>query len=105
MLRRRPLHACIERVRKAKAACEQHAPLDRWLPYMLHARFYYPADRICLRDSFMLMNLLLARGVAADWVFGVQADPFSAHCWVQVGDVAINDDVERTSRFTPILVV
>jgi hypothetical protein len=105
MLRKLPLHACIEHVRGAKAACGKAPPLGSWLPYFLHARFYYPADLICLRDSFMLMNFLLAHGIAADWVFGVQADPFSAHCWVQIGDLAINDDVERTSRFTPILVV
>ncbi|MDB5367860.1 MAG: lasso peptide biosynthesis protein [Rhodospirillales bacterium] len=105
MLRRRKLNACVARLRLAKAACHPTTALPAWLPYVLHARFYYPADLVCLRDSFMLMNFLLAHGIAADWVFGVRADPFSAHCWVQVGDLAINDDVERTARFTPILVV
>ncbi|GIL38048.1 lasso peptide biosynthesis B2 protein [Roseiterribacter gracilis] len=105
LLAKRPLRACIARVRAAKSTCSATPELPSWLPYFLHARYYYPADRICLRDSFLLMNVLLAHGVAADWVFGVQADPFAAHCWVQIGDLVINDDVERVARFTPILVV
>jgi hypothetical protein len=105
LLRKAPLQACVKQIRAAKAACTHNAPLPSWLPYVLHARFYYPADLICLRDSFMMMNLLLSRGISADWVFGVQADPFQAHCWVQIGDLVINDSFERTNRFTPILVV
>lgn len=100
-----PLKDCIERIRSAKATCRVTHELPRALPYLLHARFYHPADLVCLRDSFLLMRILLSRGVAADWVFGVQAEPFSAHCWVQVGDVVINDNVDHVVRFTPILVV
>jgi hypothetical protein len=104
-LKRKSLQSCIEKLQTAKAACGLNPTLPPWLPYYLHARFYYPADLICLRDSFLTMNMLVRAGIAADWVFAVQADPFKAHCWVQVGDTVINDNVETVARFTPILVV
>jgi hypothetical protein len=43
--------------------------------------------------------------VYPDWVFGVNADPFEAHCWVQAGNVVLNDTVAWVSGFTPIMVV
>jgi Transglutaminase-like superfamily len=106
-LRAHPIQDCVERIRTAKAQCRPADPdqVPPWLSYVLHARFYYPADAICLRDSFLLMKLLTKHGVSADWVFGVKTDPFEAHCWVQIGDLVVNDDCERTSRFHPILVV
>jgi hypothetical protein len=36
-------------------------------------------------------------------VFGVQARPFAAHCWVQKGEVVFNDTVEHVSGYTPIM--
>jgi hypothetical protein len=105
MLKRKSLKSCIQELQIEKAACRTSATLPPWLSYFLHARFYYPADSICLRDSFLTMNMLVRAGIAADWVFAVQADPFKAHCWVQVGDTVINDNVETVARFTPILVV
>jgi Transglutaminase-like superfamily len=38
-------------------------------------------------------------------VFGVNADPFEAHCWVQAGSVVLNDTLGRVSSFTPIMSV
>ena len=34
-----------------------------------------------------------------------QASPFSAHCWVQQGDVVLNDTIENVRPFTPIMAV
>jgi hypothetical protein len=36
-------------------------------------------------------------------VIGVKLNPFAAHCWLQVGDVVLNDLPERVAAFTPIL--
>jgi hypothetical protein len=36
-------------------------------------------------------------------VFGVIADPFQAHCWLQEGNVVLNDDLERVGKYKPIL--
>ena len=66
---------------------------------------YLPIEGECLVRSALLMRFLTAGGLDADWVFGVRLHPFAAHCWVQVGDVCLNDDIERLSAYTPIMVV
>jgi len=38
-------------------------------------------------------------------VFGVKLNPFSAHCWVQAGDIVLNDAIDHVTIHTPILVV
>ena len=66
-------------------------------------RWYYPRSYLCLFDSLALIHFLARFGMFPDWVFGVTADPFEAHCWVQAGNVVLNDTVERVSAFTPIM--
>lgn len=69
-----------------------------------HAKLYRsPAGR-CLSRSLALANQLAARGYVSSLVIGIRAEPFAAHCWVQAGDVVLNDTVEEASRYTPILV-
>ena len=63
---------------------------------------WLPLDGECLLRSAMLVVFLRRLGLAADWVFGVRLWPFGAHCWVQAGDVCLNDDVERLRAYTPI---
>ena len=65
---------------------------------------YLPVEGECLVRSTLLMRFLRGLGVHADWVFGVRLFPFAAHCWVQAGDVCLNDDVERLAAYTPIMV-
>lgn len=48
------------------------------------------------------MRWLTAEGDGATLVFGVKLDPFAAHCWVERGDVLLNDRPERVERFAPI---
>jgi hypothetical protein len=64
-----------------------------------------PIPSVCLSDSIALLDLLARRGLAADLVFGVKLNPFAAHCWVQAGDVVLNETVECVRRHTEILVV
>jgi len=66
-------------------------------------RLFYPSSYLCLFDSLALIHFLARFHVYPDWVFGVNADPFEAHCWVQAGSVVLNDTVERVSAFTPIM--
>jgi transglutaminase-like putative cysteine protease len=63
---------------------------------------WLPIEGECLPRSAMLVAFLRRLGLAADWVFGVRLWPFNAHCWVQAGDVCLNDDVERLWAYTPI---
>jgi len=69
----------------------------RWIPYA-------PVSGKCLLRAFMLLRFLRRHGRDAFWVFGVATWPFRAHCWLQVEDVVLDDDVERVRAFTPILV-
>lgn len=64
-----------------------------------------PRQGLCLHRSFMLLHFLHEQGLRADWVFGVRTWPFAAHCWVQIGDRVVGDDLHRVLRYAPILVV
>ncbi|MCR6700948.1 MAG: lasso peptide biosynthesis B2 protein [Dokdonella sp.] len=68
-------------------------------------RRYVPIEPICLLDSLAMTRFLAKRGLNASIVFGVTTDPFSAHCWVQTGDLVLNDTVGHTSAYVPIRVV
>ena len=69
------------------------------------ARLYVPVDMCCLLDSIALATFLRKRQLHAHVVFGVALDPFSAHCWVQAGDLVLNDTVGNVNSHTPIRVV
>jgi hypothetical protein len=71
---------------------------QRWAPYA-------PVTYKCLLRSFLLLRLLHRHGQDADWVFGVTTWPFDAHCWLQVDDVVLDDEVDRVARYTPIMVL
>lgn len=63
---------------------------------------WLPIEGECLVRSALLMCFLQQRGLGADWVFGVRLWPFTAHCWVQLDGICLNDDVERLTSYTPI---
>jgi len=74
------------------------AAFERVLPWL-------PFQGVCLYRSFLLLRVLRWRGHDAHWVFGVSTWPFHAHCWLQVGDVALDDTADRLQGLTPIMVV
>src|SRR5581483_7635697 len=65
--------------------------------------FFFTSKNECLFDSLALLGFLARYGIYADWVFGVQARPFAAHCWVQKDEVVFNDTVEHVSGYAPIM--
>jgi hypothetical protein len=65
----------------------------------------YPRPYLCLFDSLAQLEFLAAFGHCPRLVFGVVADPFQAHCWLQERSVVLNDDLERVRKFKPILSV
>jgi transglutaminase superfamily protein len=69
-----------------------------WAPWL-------PAPAKCLIRSHTLLRLLRRSGFDARWVFAVRTWPFEAHCWLQVGEVVLDDYCERLVAFHPILVV
>lgn len=61
--------------------------------------------RQCLFDS-LSQKLFFARyGLFPDWVFGVQINPFSAHCWLQHDSVVLNESIDVVRRYSPIMTV
>jgi hypothetical protein len=66
------------------------------------ARRYVPIDPICLLDSLSMLRLLSHHGLRAHIVFGVTAEPFAAHCWVQAGDIVLNETLSDAIAHTPI---
>lgn len=70
---------------------------DRWLPWM-------PFQGQCLYRAYTLRHFLRLAGLDARWVFGVRTWPFAAHCWLQSGDLVLDDDLDRVRLYTPILI-
>jgi hypothetical protein len=68
-------------------------------------RSCYSRPYVCLFDSLCLLNFLALHGLFPRLVFGVIVEPFHAHCWLQKGNVVLNDTVERVSAYTPIMCV
>lgn len=64
-----------------------------------------PIDTRCLIDSIAMTRYLARQHLYTNIVFGVCADPFSAHCWVQSGSVVLNDTVGNVLCHTPIRVI
>jgi hypothetical protein len=50
-------------------------------------------------------QFLASYGHYPEWVFGVNLDPWSAHCWVQCEQFVLNDDPEIVASYIPILAV
>ena len=68
-------------------------------------RPFYPAGYVCLFDSLAMIEFLARYRLYANWVYGVEIEPFNAHCWVQQSDLLFNDIIEEVQRYTPIMAV
>jgi hypothetical protein len=71
----------------------------------LKARKLVPIETCCLLDALSITAFLTRRHLYANIVFGVTSDPFSAHCWVQSGDIVLNDTIGNTRAYTVIRVI
>lgn len=101
----RPLKRLIEqsprvplRPDDAGIAMAQARLFDRWMPWL-------PGQGQCVYRAYLLRACLAAQGLGSTWIFGVRTWPFSAHCWLQIGDVLLDDDLDRVGLYTPILAV
>ncbi|MDQ2702085.1 MAG: lasso peptide biosynthesis B2 protein [Pseudomonadota bacterium] len=84
---------------------EAERALLRATHLFLRARPYVPIEPCCLPDSLALTRFLARRGLHSRMVFGVTCEPFSAHCWLQAGDIALNETVGYARAHTVIRVV
>lgn len=69
------------------------------------ARLYVPVGPVCLLDSLAMTMFFARRGLHTNIVFGITADPFTAHCWTQSGNLLLNDTVGHANGYTRIRVV
>jgi hypothetical protein len=102
----RPMGQVLARVRRRptgrSAPCEDGelrrlvGVFNRWAPFL-------PIPGKCLIRSFVLLRFLQRSGRNAEWAIGVRLWPFSAHCWLQVGETALDDRADDLRLYTPIL--
>lgn len=59
----------------------------------------------CLFESLALIEFLWRNKLQPSWVFGIQTEPFAAHCWVQHRGVVLNDTVDRVRNYAPIMLI
>ena len=113
-LKLRPLdrnlaHLAQRKSRYAARFVADNATLDRARDLtrtFLHLRpFAYAARDRCLFDSLTLAEFLASYGIRATCIFGVRANPFEAHCWLQIGSHVVNETPEMARRYAPILSV
>jgi transglutaminase-like putative cysteine protease len=62
----------------------------------------YPGRAMCLEQSLVLYYCLRRAGVQAVFRLGVQAYPFAAHAWVELGGHPVNDILEHVRWFAPV---
>lgn len=68
------------------------------------ARRYVPAIDQCLVRGIAMKRRLDEKKVDARLVLGVTL-PFSAHCWVQAGEIVLTDPIDVVRPFKQILVI
>ncbi len=111
LLRCLPFEGVIERVKRRNHRRTERGGTDGARATQLVARFaalqpmLFSRRDACLFNSLALIEFLAPHGLHPQWVFGVQGRPFAAHCWVQDGDVLLNDTLEHVRRYTPIMVL
>ena len=96
--------AAAQRDRARRAGPADEAVLEASAVFA-RLRPWSPVGGVCLKRSHLQLQDLRRLGLDADWVIGVRSWPFMAHCWLQSGPVALDDDVERLVAYTPIMVV
>lgn len=69
-----------------------------------NAKRYLLATQQCMPIGLAMKHNLFRLGIDAKLIFGVTM-PFSAHCWVQVGNIVLTDRLDNVLPFRPIMVV
>lgn len=106
-----PLERLVRRVSRRRTRREAHAgPFDPARAKRCAAAYErlrplaFTARNACLFESLAFIEFAARYRLYPLWVFGVQATPFAAHCWVQHGSVVLNDSAEHAAAYVPIMV-
>jgi hypothetical protein len=105
-LARRPIAAILSELTRAERECRSAGASEvaQEAVRFIAARRIVPCRGNCLTDSLALIQWL---GIPAGalLVFAVKLEPFAAHCWVQIGDLLLNDLTETAAQFQPVRVI
>lgn len=108
-LRKQPLLQVIEAVRRQPInTCEPSdgaSALEAIVATVNSAAFFTRSHDRCLVRALVAHTACKNRGFKSKLVFGVIANPFAAHCWVQLGTTVLVGGFERSRLYVPILVV
>ena len=104
------MHDTVHTVRKRKHRrvrrnSQDREPLAELVAAFRRLRPFYMRNYRCLYDSLALVEFLAQYDYFPQWVFGVRAEPFNAHCWVQEGEYLLNDITDNVRTYTPIMAV
>lgn len=111
LLRKKPFVDTVERIKRRKyTKCSDAIRFNPTTTARLVERFnafrpFFSRDYLCLFDSLALIEFLAKHNVFPTWIFGVQANPFAAHCWVQQEDIVLNASLEEVGLYTPIMAI
>lgn len=108
LLKLRPFKKVLQTIGGAPSAADGRPPtrqVSEEAAVFRRVRLFVPVGMRCLVDSVALARYLRRRKHRVHVVFGVAVDPFSAHCWVQAGDVVLNDTLGNVTSHTPLRVV
>lgn len=75
---------------------------DTVLAYNLVRALFFAGRDDCLERSVDLCLALRAQGIDSRLCFGVRTFPFSAHAWVQVGGLVVNDRLSKVQKYAHI---
>lgn len=99
----------IERVESWKSNCDPWSEDQLSVALSLNGTFngfapyFFTMKDTCFFRSLALLKYLSLYRMSADWVFGVRLSPFSAHCWIQCGQVVLNERLDNVLNYTPIM--
>ncbi|PJG47205.1 hypothetical protein CAF53_02335 [Sphingobium sp. LB126] len=108
LLRKRSFLETVEHLRRKRGGLrEREKPIERQdlLDSFFAARPWFPTEPICRLDAPAMCLHFWRHGIDARLVFGVRVRPFGAHCWAQLGTLALSEPHRKLQQYTPILVV
>jgi hypothetical protein len=109
-LRTRPFHAVVEAARSCgRGKRSKGSGPGRAVREIVAAAtamsYINPSHDRCLVRALAVHALCRSSGSRPRLVFGVIAHPFTAHCWVQLGNAVLVGGYEQARLYTPILVL
>jgi len=102
ILRREGLMRTLDQLRPTARQTVDDDTRRHAASFLQHRR-RLPTTGSCLPDSLAMLDFLQRRNAHASIVFGVTGIPFRAHCWVQLGNQILNDQLDHVAPLSPIL--